>query len=163
MHDHGVRHTRGGVGDEAQVVRTEAHRLLRLRRQEDVHLALVPPQRAPQLLRAEILSEGGGVGEGVGRFGLLARGRAQRLSDVAEDRVGVDQDRRATAGEGRGEVRGHERDPRAAAAAVHRDHRAPSGRLLCPPDGGRRGYEQIVTFLGPQEIPAGTRSDRRPE
>ena len=43
-----------------------------------VHLALVPPQRAPQLLRAEILAEGCGVGEGMGRFGFLARGRTQR-------------------------------------------------------------------------------------
>ena len=140
------------VHDEPQFLGPETGRLLGRRRKEDVDLARMPPQRSFELLWTEILTERRGVGERVDGFGVVARRRAQRLRDVAEHRIGVDQDRRAAACERRGEMRRDERDPDAAAAAVHRHHRSPPRRLAGPPNGGRGSPQQILAFLRPQEV-----------
>ena len=119
------------------------------------------PECAPELIGAEVFSERRRVGERVDGFGVVAGRRAQRLRDVAEHGVGVDQDGRAAACERRGEVGRHERDTHTAAAAVHRDHRASPLRLARPPYGGRRGPQQVIAFLRPQEVARRARLDRR--
>ncbi len=137
------------VHHEPQLLCPETRRFLGRRRKEDVDLARMPPQRSFELLWAEILTEGRGVCERVDGFGVVARRRAERLRDVAEHGIGVDQDGRAAACERRGEVRRDERHPHAAAAAVHGHHRASPRRLAGTTNGGRGSTQQILAFLGP--------------
>ena len=160
VQDDDVRHTGRGLRDDPELGGAETRSHLRRWREQDIDAGVVTPERVLQLLRPEVLTEGRRVGERVGGLGVVAGRGIQRLSDVPEHRIGVDQDDRAAARERSGEVCRHERDTHATAAAMDRQHRAPPGRALRPPDGGRGGPEELVAFLRPQEVPGSSRPDR---